>query len=177
MRVSKFRRPGFFTTFWLMSSYDLHFPKDRYAETEKALLAAADVCYSKYRQAERSSDKNVRAAAGAHRTQRDRYLGAVSDLKKERAAQEAVYKFTTGKDGRLDREKAHWFAHVGTVKAATFVSSLIEHCIQPRCLLSPMDADYCSRLIKVLHERGTPGFHTLMCYNQVIWHAIITHCN
>lgn len=49
----------------------------------------------------------------------------------------------------------------------TLVGSLIEHCIQPRCLLSPMDADFCAQFIKVMHTQGTPGFHTLMCYDKV----------
>ena len=47
------------------------------------------------------------------------------------------------------------------------VNSIIEHCIQPRCLLSPMDADFCAQFIKVMHTQGTPGFHTLMCYDKV----------
>ncbi len=59
-----------------------------------------------------------------------------------------------------------WFS-VGAGKSALLVQSLIENCIQPRCLLSPMDADYCARLIRTLHVRGTPGFYTLMCYNKV----------
>ena len=46
-------------------------------------------------------------------------------------------------------------------------SAIIEHCIQPRCLLSPMDADFCAQIIKVVHTQGTPGFPTLMCYDKV----------
>lgn len=30
-----------------------------------------------------------------------------------------------------------------------------------------MDADFCSQFIKVLHLQGTPGFHTLGCYDKV----------
>lgn len=94
-----------------MSSYDLHFPKDKYTETEKNLMAASEVCYGKYRQAERSADKSTRLTAALHRSQRDRYLSTTAELKKEKAAQEAVFKFTTEKGGRLDREKLHWFTH------------------------------------------------------------------
>ncbi len=43
---------------------------------------------------------------------------------------------------------------------------MIEHCIQPRSLLSPMDADFCAQFIQVMHSQGTPGFHTLGCYDK-----------
>ena len=52
-------------------------------------------------------------------------------------------------------------------KAVTSVSAIIEHCIQLCCLLSPMDADYCAQVIKVIHIMATPGFSTLMVYNKV----------
>jgi hypothetical protein len=40
----------------------------------------------------------------------------------------------------------------------SFRASLIKHWIQPRSLLSPMDADFCAQFIKVLHTQGTSGF-------------------
>lgn len=49
----------------------------------------------------------------------------------------------------------------------TLASAIIEHCLQPRCLLSPMDADFCSQIIKVIHTQGTPGFPTLLVYDKV----------
>ena len=156
---------------------------------EKSLLATSEALYGKARQAERSLDRPTRTTSSSLRLQRDRYNATISDLRREKAIQETVYRYTTEKGGRLDREKDHWFSHgelsstmtgdthflisscplvaSGSAKGATFIQSLIEHCIQPRCLLSPMDAVYCARLIRTLHERGTPGFHTLMCYDKV----------
>ena len=32
-----------------------------------------------------------------------------------------------------------------------------------------MDADFCAQFIKVLHTQGTPGFHTIGCYNKVCY--------
>lgn len=54
-------------------------------------------------------------------------------------------------------------------KAIVLVEALVKHCIQPRCMISPMDADFCAQFIKVMHLQGTPGFHTLMCYDKVIY--------
>ena len=155
-----------------MSSYDLFLPKQKYLETERQLKNNAD-------NATRTS-------------QSDRYLNAVKELRKERSVQELIYAFTTDKGGRLDREKSHWLEHgafrdnieycvitqtsslvgaEGAVKTTNFVSAFLEHCILPRCLLSPMDADYCSRLLKTMHECGTPGWHTLMMYDRVRFDA------
>lgn len=94
-----------------MSSYDIHYPKDRYEETERLLRANSEISHSKYRQAERSSEKSIRQTAVSHRNQRERYLSTASDLRSEKEMQEAVYKYTTDDGGRLDREKKHWFAH------------------------------------------------------------------
>ena len=46
-----------------------------------------------------------------HRNQRDRYQNAVTELHKERVAQELVHKFTTDKGGMLDKEKKQWLSH------------------------------------------------------------------
>ena len=43
---------------------------------------------------------------------------------------------------------------------ATLATALVEHCFHPRALISPMDADFCSQIIKVMHSLGTPGFST-----------------
>lgn len=104
-------RPAFYVTFWQLSNYDLHFPVEKYVETEKALIAASETCYNKYRQAERSPDRAIRMQANQFRSQRERYINTAAALKKERSIQEAVYKYTMDPKGRFDREKAHWFAH------------------------------------------------------------------
>jgi THO complex subunit 2 len=84
-------RPGLYTTFWQMSSYDLFLPKQKYLETERQLKSNAD--------------------SATRTSQSDRYLNATKELRKERAVQELVYAFTTDKGGRLDREKSHWLGH------------------------------------------------------------------
>ena len=106
-----YSRPGLYTTFWQMSSYDLYLPKEKYIETEKTLDNNARSANRKYIDADRSSDRSLRAMASTHRNQRERYHAAIQELQKERAVQELVHKFTTGKGGRLDREKAHWLSH------------------------------------------------------------------
>ena len=52
-------------------------------------------------------------------------------------------------------------------KAGALINALIEYCFQPRCVLSPMDADFCVQFVRVMHLQGTPGFWTLTCYDRV----------
>ena len=80
-------------------------------EMEKSLLATSEALYSKARHAERAADRSTRSTAVGFRLQRDRYIAAVSDLRREKAVQETVHRYTTEKGGRLDREKNHWFSH------------------------------------------------------------------
>ena len=117
---------------------------------------------SKYTMADRSSDRTKRQGAQAHRARRDRYAQFAQTLAQELKTQAASRRYTIK---RLAKEKTHWFSHVP--KATALASAIIEHCIQPRCLLSPMDADYCAQVIKAVHIMGTPGFNTLMVYNKV----------
>ena len=108
-----------------MSSYDLHFPKDKYDETEKALLTAGEACLTKSRQAERSTDRSTRLQATQHRSQRERYSAVVAELTREKAIQERVYKYTTEAGGRLEQEKNHWFSHGTSIHQALAINMFI----------------------------------------------------
>ena len=141
----------------------------------------------KYAAAERSADRSTRATAAAHRQRRDRYSSYVHKLAQEYKNQATARAFTIK---RLQQERNHWFAgsplishcslnysadqhvsphHLSCVdtKAATLINALIEYCFQPRCVLSPMDADFCVQFVRVMHLQGTPGFWTLTCYDRV----------
>jgi THO complex subunit 2 len=158
-------RPGFYMTFWQMTMYDLSSCKARYDEE---IVKARDlVTLSKSKAATEDQRRNY---------YRVENIGIM--LAKESAAQQKAYQFAKR---RLAREKAHWFIK-GTSPTVIFIDrthptvgspvadvakAVIEHCIQPRCLLSPMDADYCAEIIKVIHQEGTPAFYTLRLYDLV----------
>ena len=61
--------------------------------------------------------------------------------------------------------------HPSCLDRAELATQIVQYCIHPRSLMSPMDADFCVQMIKVLHGMGTPGFSTLMCYDKVRGHA------
>lgn len=177
-------RPAFYLTFWQLSTYDLAPPAARYDEECATLRALSREEDSKYIAADRSPDRTRRRTAFTHREKRNRINSHVQLLSQEFREQTAARAFTIK---RLAREKQHWFSHsrhtlssfdnivpyivaLEDPKATALASSFIEHCIQPRCLISPMDADFCAQILKVIHMQGTPGFSTLMCYDRV------SHC-
>jgi THO complex subunit 2 len=160
--------------------YDLAPPAARYDEECAALRTLSRQEDSKYIAADRSADRTKRLSAGSHRAKRDRYNAFVNTLAQEFKEQTASRVFTMK---RLAREKHHWFAHskappitsnltsisdmiLAEHRSSVLASAIIEHCIQPRCLLSPMDSDFCAQFIKVMHTQGTPGFPTLVVYDK-----------
>ncbi|KAG1857214.1 transcription factor/nuclear export subunit protein 2-domain-containing protein [Suillus tomentosus] len=156
--------PGFYLTFWQLSMYDLAPPSARYDEECAALRTLSRQEDSKYIAADRSADRTKRLSAGSHRAKRDRYNAFVNTLAQEFKEQAASRVFTMK---RLAREKHHWFAHTEH-RSSVLASAIIEHCIQPRCLLSPMDSDFCAQFIKIMHTQGTPGFPTLVVYDKLL---------
>lgn len=154
--------PGFYLTFWQLSTYDLSPPKAYDAESNKLRTKSREED-SKYIQADRSGDRAKRMTALQHKARRDRCNQFINALSQEYKEQLASRQFTIK---RLTKEKSAWFAHA--TKSPILIQALIEHCIQPRCLLSPMDADFCAQFIRMMHLQGTPGFHTLMCYDKLL---------
>ncbi|CDO68724.1 hypothetical protein BN946_scf184652.g51 [Trametes cinnabarina] len=155
--------PAFYLTFWQLSTYDLSPPAAKYDEECATLRTLSRQEDSLYIAADRSSDRTKRMTATSHRDKRNRINAIVNALSQELKEQTAARAFTIK---RLAREKQHWFAH--GPKAGILASCIIEYCLQPRCLISPMDADFCAQFIKVMHLQGTPGFHTLMCYDKLL---------
>lgn len=47
------------------------------------------------------------------------------------------------------------------------VQHFLQECLTPRARLSPIDASYCARFIRLLHNNGTPNFPSLHVYDKV----------
>lgn len=47
------------------------------------------------------------------------------------------------------------------------MAELMQHCILPRLLLSPGDAQYAARLLLLAHDLGAPHLSTLLCLDHV----------
>ncbi|KAF9045967.1 hypothetical protein BDZ89DRAFT_1155277 [Hymenopellis radicata] len=156
--------PGFYLTFWQLSSYDLMPPSALYDEVVNGMYKAVAELDREIQLAEEHKDKNyrLRASLPGTRARRSRLHQFIRTLNAEYKDQ-TTSRASTIK--RLAQEKTHWFAH--SPGAAVLVETILEHCIIPRCLISPMDADYTAQMIRVIHTSATPGFQTIVCYNII----------
>jgi hypothetical protein len=75
--------PGFYTTVWQLSVYDIAPPSSKYDEEGAKLRALSRQEDSKFNVADRSSDRAKRSTAATHRTRRDRYNSFGSILAQE----------------------------------------------------------------------------------------------
>ncbi|EKM59356.1 uncharacterized protein PHACADRAFT_191704 [Phanerochaete carnosa HHB-10118-sp] len=154
---------GFYMTFWQLSTYDLSPPASKYEEETSNLRKLSLEADRAYNAAEKSDSWVERNNSYKHRERRNRYNVFIDMLRDELKQQTAARAFTIK---RLAREKQHWFAH--NPKGTTVAAAIVEHCLHPRAMLSPMDADYCAQIIKVVHLQGTPGFSTLNIYDKLL---------
>lgn len=99
-------RPGFYLTFWQLSTYDLTPPGAKYDEECGKLRTLSRQEDQKWVTAERSADRAKRVTASAHRNKRDRFTMFVNTLAQEYKDQTISRAFTIK---RLAREKHHWF--------------------------------------------------------------------
>lgn len=105
-------RPGFYTTFWQLTSYDLGVPMERYQEESTNLKNLSQQEDRLSYALDRSPDKKKRPAAHAHKMRRDRYLAFVDALAKESKDQVNSRTVTVK---RIAKEKANWFTHPGAL--------------------------------------------------------------
>ncbi|KIY72984.1 hypothetical protein CYLTODRAFT_343075 [Cylindrobasidium torrendii FP15055 ss-10] len=152
--------PGFYLTFWQLSMYDLTPPIVSYEQAVALLRSRA-----------KKEDDQAREIARANRTYRtraylekqDQYDKGIENLQSEMKTQ-CISRTCTIR--RFATEKMHWFA--ATVTPNALLEVFHEHCLIPRCLMSPMDAEYAAQMVRAMHNAGTPGFHTMACYNMLL---------
>ena len=141
----------FYATFWQLSLYDLHIPAKSY-EDEMGRL--------KRRVMAINSDR-----LDASRKEREKkQLTLLQDrILEENKNHLKAYGETRG---RLQKEKDRWFAGMRLKHDALNVA-LLEQCFIPRLLLSPIDAFFCFKMLKFLHNSGTPNFRTVGLLDQL----------
>ena len=66
---------------------------------------------------------------------------------------------------RLQHETQHYFA--AEASTAQIAQQLIDTCLRPRALLSPIDAMFAARFLRTLHTNGTRHLSTLAVYDSL----------
>ncbi|KAK3994847.1 transcription factor/nuclear export subunit protein 2-domain-containing protein [Cladorrhinum sp. PSN332] len=161
--------PTGYVFFWSLSLGSLLFPQDSYqAENTRLKKLAEDVM--------RDRTDMTRAGMNKKTSKRNEILDRQKRLLKEQS--EGLERFSKSRL-HIGRHLNTWFP-AGIAKADAASDSLLEQCILPRLQLSPVDAEYCFRLIKFLHEFSTPNFKLMSLYDRLFNHnrlrAIIFTC-
>lgn len=113
-----------------------------------------------------------RAAESDRRRARERCVAVIQSLNIDLQANTTALSNTRK---RLAQEKAHWFkpgAGTSRVKELSLarknaMQHFLQDCIVPRAKLSPVDASFSAKFIRLLHNIGTPNFPSLHVYDRV----------
>lgn len=143
---------AFFTTFWQLALSDITVPMERY-QHEMARL----------RQSLRDVDGAVDLSDSLKKSARVRLQENVAQLTAELKAQTLSHQATRR---RLQAERDHWFAP--DVHRGRLAQQLVAQCLLPRALLSPTDALFAARFLRMLHTLQTPHLPTLAVYDVVL---------
>ena len=146
----------FYVTFWQLSLRDMLVPTQSYEDEinrqKKKILAI-------------NNDRSDISILGTQK--KDREKKAINDLQDRLRAElkDHVQSYQQNRS-RLGKEKEHWFAGSWGKWDALNVA-LIEHCLFPRILISPVDAMYTFKMLKFLHSSGATNFRTLGVLDQL----------
>ncbi|KAK4548504.1 hypothetical protein LTR36_009414 [Oleoguttula mirabilis] len=143
----------FFVTFWTLSLSDVVVYTETYHQEIERLQNQIN---------EISRDRMDKNSSAVHeRERRKKELQEIQN--KLRAEVKGRIMSYTKLSNRLSQQEKHsWFARLRTHAAldARHIN-LLQECFLPRAMLSSLDAHYSFLMLKMLHDKGAPGFSTL----------------
>ena len=142
--------PGFYVTFWQLSLYDIQVPAKSYEEE----IARLQRQWMKV-----NDDRSDPSVAGSVRREKEKKQLTETQNRLSKEMRDHIQSFSNLKD-RLAKEKDHWFAGFWG-KWDDLNDALIELCLLPRLLVSPTDALYSFKVLRLLHSIGTANFRTM----------------
>ncbi|PLN83148.1 transcription factor/nuclear export subunit protein 2-domain-containing protein [Aspergillus taichungensis] len=146
----------FYVTFWQLSIYDVHIPQKAYED---------EIDRQKRKVMAINNDRSDISMAGTQRKEREKKQ--ITQLQDQILEENKAHLKSYGRTrGKLQKEKDRWFAGMRG-KHDSLNVALLEQCFLPRLLLSPIDAFYCFKMLKVLHTSGTPNFRTVGLLDQL----------
>ncbi len=152
--------PSFYITFWQLSLYDLTVSTKSYDE---------EITRLKNRWMAVNNDRSDMSVSGAARKEKDKKALTETQDRLRDELKGHIQAFSRTKT-RLLKEKEHWFAGFWG-RWDELNDALITYCIVPRMLVSPADALYCFKMIKLLHSAGTCNFRTMGLVDRILREA------
>ena len=149
--------PSFYTTFWQLGLYDIQVPTKSYEEEVTRLknkwMAVRD-------------DRSDMSIAGSVRKDRDKKQLTETQDRLRDELKGHIQAFSRTKT-RLLKEKDHWFSGFWA-RWDALNDAIITRCLIPRMLVSPADALYCFKMIKLMHSTGTANFRYMGLINRIL---------
>ncbi|KAH8667373.1 transcription factor/nuclear export subunit protein 2-domain-containing protein [Tricladium varicosporioides] len=147
--------PEFYVTFWTSMLCDLAVPSPSYEAEIQRLLKEQEAVM-------KDRSDMTRAGMAKKEETKKTIIETREKLLAELGKQVGTY---TQTKSRLLKRKGGWFER--TAKGDAISDMFLERCLIPRLLLSPSDADFCFKMVKFLHDNGTPNFRTLSLYGRI----------
>lgn len=145
---------AFYVRFWQLSLFDIHVPMPSYsAERNKHAVTVKKI----------NDFAEKRALRREEREERERCLNTMKRLELELKNHIRTHQLTRAS---LIKERDSWF-NDNALRAPEIVNHFVQYCVWPRILLSPNDATFCAKYIRLLHSIGTPKFSTLGVYDVI----------
>lgn len=142
----------FYVFFWQLSLPDIRFPMGSYvAVNDKLSEEMKSLPNDRSLTAQRKEEVMKKLQAT--------YEGNMAEVQHGSSIREQVQK-------QLSKERGRWFSKQAAASGSLNIL-ILEKCLIPRMLLSPIDAEYCFAMIKWLHSSGTPHFSTFKLYDQL----------
>ncbi|KAI9793175.1 MAG: THO complex subunit 2 [Piccolia ochrophora] len=154
----------FYVTFWQLSLYDIQVPTKSYEE-EVSRLKNRWIAVKDDR-----SDMSI--AGGAKKEKEKKQLTDLQDQLRDELKSH-IQSFSQTKS-RLTKEKDHWFKGCWG-KWDALNKAIIQHCIVPRILITANDSTYCFKMLKFLHNSGTPNFRTMGLLDHLLRQSMLAN--
>lgn len=139
---------NFYGTFWQLGLSDITVPVERYDQEIKGLQRIID------------DNPEVRKVVPKARQQAQDLIKQLrTELKEQTLGHQAVRR-------RLVLEKDHWFPD--GCNRNEVVYQLAQYCLIPRALISPTDAIFAGRLLRLMHTIGARNFASLTAYDRIL---------
>ncbi len=147
-----------FETFWSLSLYDIHVPKQRY-EAEISRLKKDIERVEKSWKTDREKNFTKQSELDVLRMK-----AAAMGLRKELSQQQSHCRAVRR---RIDKVMSSFFSGLNPEDVTSLTAqSLLTNCIYRRCLLTPEDAMFCAKFIQLLHSADCPHFPTKQYFEK-----------
>ncbi|EIW70014.1 hypothetical protein TREMEDRAFT_29485 [Tremella mesenterica DSM 1558] len=153
--VNEIMSAPFFVIFWHLSISDISFSSETYQKAIESISA-----FEKDMSTWRTANTNEVKA------ERQRLKMQVERLTAERDIQQGLVNGPIRR--RLRSESSKWFGKtiVERQSQRALGIQLHQYCFYPRALLTPSDAMFVAKFIRLAHDLGTVGFSTVYAYNN-----------